>query len=174
MSPIILQIHTLPETASCFHNMSVLRISSADWRVDLISNPTVIQKGCNSAKRICQSAAAHAYLMHRLIKRKHTVYTFFQFLCKSNTCILIPIGVSFMSSNHLKCFWYSIWLHDNYWALAHSSVYWFTWGDLLTHLPGQNGPHFADDIFICVFVNGKLCIFIRILLKFVPKDPIDN
>ena len=35
--------------------------------------------------------------------------------------------------------------------------------------PGQNGRHFTDDIF-----NEKLCIFIRVSPKFVPKDPIDN
>ena len=41
-------------------------------------------------------------------------------------------------------------------------------------LPGQNGRHFADDIFRCIFVNEKLCILIKISLKFVPKDLIDN
>ena len=40
--------------------------------------------------------------------------------------------------------------------------------------PGQNGRHFADDIFKCTFVNEKFCILIWISLKFVPKDPIDN
>ena len=28
--------------------------------------------------------------------------------------------------------------------------------------------------FICIFVNKKNCILIKILLKFVPKGPIDN
>ena len=40
--------------------------------------------------------------------------------------------------------------------------------------PGQNGCHFADDIFRCVFVNKKVRILIKISLKFVPKGPIDN
>ena len=44
----------------------------------------------------------------------------------------------------------------------------------LTHPPGQNGRHFADDIFRCIFVNEKFCILIWISLKFVPKGPIDN
>ena len=39
--------------------------------------------------------------------------------------------------------------------------------------PGQNGCHFADDIFECIFVNEKLCILIKISLKFLPKAPID-
>ena len=30
---------------------------------------------------------------------------------------------------------------------------------LLTHFPpGQHGRHFADNIFICIFVNEKFCI----------------
>ena len=40
--------------------------------------------------------------------------------------------------------------------------------------PGLNGRHFADDIFRRIFVNEKYCLLIKILLKFVPKSPIDN
>ena len=40
--------------------------------------------------------------------------------------------------------------------------------------PGQNGRHVADDIFRCIFANETFCILIKILLKFVPKGPIDN
>ena len=44
-----------------------------------------------------------------------------------------------------------------------------------THLPpGQNGRHFADDIFKCIFVNEKFCISVQTSLKFVPRGPIDN
>ena len=42
------------------------------------------------------------------------------------------------------------------------------------HPPGQNGRHFADDIFMCIFVNEKVYIMIKISLKFVPKGQIDN
>ena len=35
--------------------------------------------------------------------------------------------------------------------------------------PGQNGRHFAGNIFRCIFVNEKFCILIQISLKFVPK-----
>ena len=38
----------------------------------------------------------------------------------------------------------------------------------------QNGSHFTDNIFRCIFVNEKFCILVKILLKFVPKGPIDN
>ena len=41
-------------------------------------------------------------------------------------------------------------------------------------LPGQNGRHFADDIFRCIVVNEKFCLLIKISLKYVPKSPIDS
>ena len=34
---------------------------------------------------------------------------------------------------------------------------------------GQNGRHFADEFFRCIFVNKKFGILIKISLKFVPK-----
>ena len=40
--------------------------------------------------------------------------------------------------------------------------------------PGQNGRHFADDIFRCIFENEKFCILIQISLKFVSTGPIYN
>ena len=39
---------------------------------------------------------------------------------------------------------------------------------------GQNGRHFADDIFKCIFLNEKVQLLTKISLKFVPKGPIDN
>ena len=41
-------------------------------------------------------------------------------------------------------------------------------------LSGQNGCHFADDIFRIIYLNEKFCILIKISLKFVPKGLIDN
>ena len=40
--------------------------------------------------------------------------------------------------------------------------------------PGQNGSHFADDIFNCIFMNELFGISVRISLKFVHKGPNDN
>ena len=40
--------------------------------------------------------------------------------------------------------------------------------------PGQNGRHFADDIFKCIFLNENVWIPIKISLKFVPKGWINN
>ena len=44
---------------------------------------------------------------------------------------------------------------------------WLNWSP-----PGQYGRHFADDIFRCIFMNEKICILIKISLKFLPKGPI--
>ena len=40
--------------------------------------------------------------------------------------------------------------------------------------PRQNGRHFADDIFKCIFLNENVWIPVKISLRFVPKCPINN
>ena len=40
--------------------------------------------------------------------------------------------------------------------------------------PRQNGRHFADDTFIHIFLKENVRILIKLLLKFVPKGPINN
>ena len=38
----------------------------------------------------------------------------------------------------------------------------------------QNGRHFPDNIFKCIFLNENIQILIKISVEFVPKDPINN
>ena len=40
--------------------------------------------------------------------------------------------------------------------------------------PRQDGRHFADDIFTCIFSNENCCILIKFSLKYVRRGPIDN
>ena len=40
--------------------------------------------------------------------------------------------------------------------------------------PRQDGRHFSDNIFKCIFLNENVLILIKISLKFVPKGPINN
>ena len=40
--------------------------------------------------------------------------------------------------------------------------------------PRQNGRHFPDDIFKCIFVNENVWTLIKISLKVVPKGPINK
>ena len=46
--------------------------------------------------------------------------------------------------------------------------------ELNTLRPRQNGCHFPDDIFKCIFLNENRWISIKIALKFVSKVPINN
>ena len=38
----------------------------------------------------------------------------------------------------------------------------------------QDGHHFADVIFKCIFLKEKFYILVQISLKFVSKDPADD
>ena len=40
--------------------------------------------------------------------------------------------------------------------------------------PGQNGRHFADDIYLRIFLNENVRLSIQLSLKFLPKGPINN
>ena len=40
--------------------------------------------------------------------------------------------------------------------------------------PRQNGRHFPNDIFLCIFLNENEWHSIKISLKFLPKVPINN
>ena len=40
--------------------------------------------------------------------------------------------------------------------------------------PRQDGGHFPDDVFKCIFMNENAWISIKISLRFVPKGPINN
>ena len=52
----------------------------------------------------------------------------------------------------------------------------FSWQcfSINTLRPRQDGRHFADDFFTCIFFNEKLLYLIKFLLKYVRKGPIDN
>ena len=41
-------------------------------------------------------------------------------------------------------------------------------------MPIQNGRHFPDDMFKCIFLNENVWLSIKISLKFVPEGPINN
>ena len=49
-----------------------------------------------------------------------------------------------------------------------------TINSLLTYRDRENGRHFPDDIFKCIFLNETIQISINISPKFIPKGPINN
>ena len=48
------------------------------------------------------------------------------------------------------------------------------WLLLNTLRPRQNGRHFPDDIFKCIFLNENVWISLKISLNYAPKGPINN
>ena len=68
------------------------------------------------------------------------------------------------------------------WARRFALAFWYfstTGGGFAEHNfllspAGQNGCHFVDDIFKCMFMNEKFCILIWISMKFASKGSIDN
>ena len=67
---------------------------------------------------------------------------------------------------------FSLWA--NYNASQCSGHILLTWINFNPSLVGQNGRHCPDEIFKCIFMNGKFFILIIISPKFVPTGPIDN
>ena len=63
----------------------------------------------------------------------------------------------------ILCTWYVVWWQDVHIDLS-----------LLTHWGLDNGRHFADAIYKCIFLNEDAWIQIKISLKFVLKGPINN
>ena len=63
-------------------------------------------------------------------------------------------------------------VHVSYLGLPRTYKMQLVW--LNTMGPGQNGRHFSDDIFKCLFLNENIRISIEISLKFVPRGPINN
>ena len=82
--------------------------------------------------------------------------------------ILLPLRLYSMTVHvwiHLIC------VEDNF---PLTSTLWMSECTFNTLRPRQNGRHFTDDIYKCIFLNENVSIAIKISLKFVPKGPINN
>ena len=71
------------------------------------------------------------------------------------------------------------WYHPACWITPHPrdtgcTFPYIPWIFLNSLRPRQNRRHFADDILKRSFLNENIWILIKILLKYVPKGPIDN
>ena len=68
-----------------------------------------------------------------------------------------------------------LWLKHSYGHITRFDIWHVaTLLDINTLTPRQNGRHFPDDIFKCIFLNESAWISIEISLEFVPKGPINN
>ena len=96
----------------------------------------------------------------------------------SKTCANSFLFAIFIMSN--KCAYHihnhsEPFIHLTYAPLCAFPLVHRTCGNKLNTLrPSQNGRHFPDDIFKCIFLNENVWISIKIPLKFVPKGPINN
>ena len=91
-----------------------------------------------------------------------------------------------MLTSHLEVLWRSS--ESNFKASVHAIILYDEFGSCTfkstaiyprdqwvnTLRPIQDGRHFPDDIFSCIFLNEYEHYWIKISLKFVPKPPINN
>ena len=79
------------------------------------------------------------------------------------------IFISLSHPQHLSImFWALTDPIDGSWMLTGWMLFINTLG------PRQDGRHFADVIFTCIFFNENCCILIKLSLKYVRKGPINN
>ena len=64
--------------------------------------------------------------------------------------------------------------HQSVGLANHQSVCSSVWPMFNTLRPRQNGRHFADDVFKCIYLNENMWISLKISLKFVHKGLINN
>ena len=84
-------------------------------------------------------------------------------------------GINLVTGHYFKT-WRQIWLFFKISFIKWVSRKWkinieFYFNKLR---PRQNGCHFTDDIFKCIFLNENVWISIKISLSFVPKGSINN
>ena len=61
------------------------------------------------------------------------------------------------------------------WGISSHDCYWdYYLALLLTLRPSQNGRLYADDIFVCIFLNKNVRISTNISSKFISKGPING
>ena len=72
-----------------------------------------------------------------------------------------------------KFYFFFIWFPIQYASFMCATVIAPNW-HINTLRPRRNEQHFAGDIFKRIFFNENVSISIKISLKFVPKDPINN
>ena len=93
------------------------------------------------------------------------------------TSIFVYVSYNFVkpgTSNHRGTIapWLKIVLRndDDQNDVAAMATYTFFWFYTFSTLrPRQNGRHFPDDIFKCIFLKQNIWISIKISLKFVPR-----
>ena len=92
------------------------------------------------------------------------------------TNTLIVCWKSYMVRQSIRAYVqiYSDWGYNMWWFNQYQLPSGLTEKWLNTLKPRQDGRHYPDDIFKCIFLNENVWISIKFSLKFVPKGPINN
>ena len=96
--------------------------------------------------------------------------------------LYFAIGVCYIPRNiHVFCHfifvvvvWHSLILPMPFRIISLALAHMIAMVPVNTLRPKQNGRHFPDDVFKCIFVNENVWNSIQISLKFVPKGPNNN
>ena len=90
--------------------------------------------------------------------------------CYVIVCISVHLTTQSLKTDCCRQWWQS-WHYDN----TLFSVINHTLKTVVNSSPlGQNGRHFTDDIFECIFLNENEWISLKISVKFVPNVRINN
>ena len=84
---------------------------------------------------------------------------------------LLIVWVFFFFLSFVHHSWYMRWQNSTKCKRSNGSC---VVSRFISSPPGQNGRHFAENIFICIFVNEMFCILIKISQMFVLNSLIDN
>ena len=106
-----------------------------------------------------------AYVMFKLIPLCQYLISFASSAFDSHWSINAIYNKKFQVASHYMTRWWSSWVMLN----GFTEPQW-----VITFWSRQNGCHFTDDIFKCVFLHENVCILLKISLKFVPKAQINN
>ena len=124
---------------------------------------------------VCASHASQ--IAFKLTHVPYALYSTYGFVCKKQ------VSGAGTSNYNPQYMWDVITCpRPWYWHLAHKS--WCSHNNfclldnqyirLNSSPPGQNGRHFEDDTFKCIYMNENFCISIRISSNFALWSPIDN
>ena len=102
-----------------------------------------------------------------------TVFLLISILSVNNPHSVDKAGL-FLAVPHIIDIRVAMISEKSFYSVTESLKYFYPKKTINSFPPGQNGRHFAGDIFICIFVNENFCILINISLKFIPNGPIDD
>ena len=106
----------------------------------------------------------------------HAIWNASSIARETEICGLTIEGTSHLVKNRSRCLIWNCFYNDTLFLDILSSFFFVLqiMVAINTLRPRQNGCHFPDDIFKCIFLNENVRILIGISLNFILKGPINN